>query len=49
LDLSAADLRAAAAGTQEAKAARRMLAIGLVLQGWSDRESLAGLFDRPRR
>jgi hypothetical protein len=35
LDLSAADLRDAAARTREAKAARRMLAIGLVLEGWS--------------
>ena len=40
LDLSAADLRDAAARTREAKAARRMLAIGLVLEGWS-RESAA--------
>ena len=40
LDLSAADLRDAAAGTRDAKAARRMLAIGLVLEGWS-RESAA--------
>jgi len=34
-DLSAADLREAAARTRDAKAARRMLAIGLVLEGWS--------------
>ena len=40
LDLSAAALRDAAAGTRDAKAARRMLAIGLVLEGWS-RESAA--------
>ena len=39
-DLSAADLREAAARTQDAKAARRMLAIALVLEGWS-RESAA--------
>jgi transposase len=32
---SATDLREAAAGTQEADAARRMLAIALVLDGWS--------------
>ena len=32
LDLSAADLREAAARTEDAKAARRMLAIGLVLE-----------------
>jgi transposase len=35
LDLSAADLRNAAAQTQDAKAARRMLAIALVLEGCS--------------
>lgn len=35
LELSAADLRDAAAGTADAKAARRMLAIALVLEGWS--------------
>ena len=35
LDISASDLREAAAGTQDAKAARRMLAIALVLDGWS--------------
>jgi len=34
LDL-AADLREAAARTEDAKAARRMLAIGLVLEDWS--------------
>src|SRR4026207_1068111 len=33
LDVSAADLREAAARTQDAKAARRMLAIALVLGG----------------
>jgi hypothetical protein len=32
LDLSTADLRATAARTQDAKAARRMLAIALVLE-----------------
>ena len=41
LDLSAADLREAAARTRDAKAARRMLAIGLVLECWS-REAAAG-------
>ena len=40
LDVSAADLREAAAQTQDAKAARRMLAIALVLDGWS-REAAA--------
>jgi transposase len=40
LDLSATELRAAAARTQDAKAARRMLAIALVLEGWS-REAAA--------
>jgi transposase len=35
LELSAADLRQAAARTQEAKVARRMLAIALVLEGGS--------------
>src|SRR5437764_11613626 len=40
LDLSAADLREAAARTQDALASRRMLAIALVLDGWS-REAAA--------
>ena len=40
LNVSAADLREAAARTQDAKAARRMLAIALVLDGWS-REAAA--------
>jgi transposase len=40
LDLSATDLRDAAARTQDAKAARRMLAIALVLEDWS-REAAA--------
>jgi transposase len=40
LDLSAAELRHAAARSQDAKAARRMLAIALVLEGWS-REAAA--------
>ena len=35
LAMSAAELRSLAAQTQDAKAARRMLAIGLVLEGWS--------------
>jgi transposase len=40
LDVSAAELREAAARTQDAKASRRMLAIALVLDGWS-REAAA--------
>ena len=40
LDLTEADLRAAAALTQDARASRRMLAIALLLEGWS-RESAA--------
>ena len=40
LDMSAPDLREAAARTQDAKAARRMLAIALVQEGWS-REAAA--------
>ncbi len=40
LDMSAAELRSAAAQTQDAKAARRMLAIAMVLEGWS-REAAA--------
>ena len=43
LDLSAADLREAAARTQDAKASRRMLAIALVLDGWSPGGRLAWL------
>src|SRR5689334_23524663 len=39
LELSAADLRQAAARTQEAKVARRMLAIALVLEGCSRTEA----------
>jgi transposase len=38
-DLSAADLRSAAARTQDAKVARRMLAIALVLEGYSRAEA----------
>jgi DNA polymerase III alpha subunit len=34
LDMSTADLRERAARTQDAKAARRMLAIALVLEGY---------------
>ena len=41
LDLSAADLRARAARTADAKAARRMLAIALVLEGWSRQDAAA--------
>jgi len=39
-DLSASELREAAARTRDAKAARRMLAIAAVLEGWS-REATA--------
>jgi transposase len=39
LDLSAADLRETAARTADAKAARRMLAIALVLDGWSRQDA----------
>ena len=40
LDLTEADLRALAARTQDARSSRRMLAIALLLEGWS-RESAA--------
>ena len=40
LELSASELREASVRTKEAKAARRMLAIGLVLDDWS-REAAA--------
>src|SRR5690242_14902410 len=40
-ELSASDLRTAAARTEDADAARRMLAIALVLEGWS-RQDAAG-------
>ena len=40
LGLSSADLREAAARTPDAKAARRILAIALLLEGWS-REAAA--------
>jgi transposase len=39
VDLSATDLRGAAARAEDAKAARRMLAIALVLEGWSRQEA----------
>jgi transposase len=39
LDLSAADLRKTAAHTADAKAARRMLAIALALDGWSRQDA----------
>jgi transposase len=39
LDLSAADLRETAAHTADAKAARRMLAIALALDGWSRQDA----------
>ncbi len=39
-DMSAGDLRAASAQTKDAKAARRMLAVALVLEG-SDRKAAA--------
>ncbi len=38
-ELSASDLRAAAAGSADADAARRMLAIALVTEGWSRRDA----------
>jgi transposase len=41
LDLSAAELRETAARTEDAKAARRMLAIALVLEGWSRQDAAA--------
>ena len=41
LDLSPADLRQAAAHTGDAKAARRMLAIALVLEDWSRQDAAA--------
>lgn len=41
LDLSAADLRAIAARAEEARAARRRLAIALVLDGWSRQDAAA--------
>ena len=40
LNISASELREAAAGTHDARAARRMLAIAMVLDGWS-REAAA--------
>ena len=48
LDLSAADLRDAARRTRDAKAARRMIAIALVLEGWSRGPAAggAGAMDR---
>jgi len=47
LELSAADLRDAARRTRDAKAARRMIAIALVLEGWSrDAAAEAGAMDR---
>jgi transposase len=39
LDSSAADLRERAARIEDAKAARRMLAIALVLEGWSRQDA----------
>lgn len=41
LDLSAADLRARAARTEDAKAARRLLAIALALERWSRQDAAA--------
>jgi transposase len=41
LDLSAADLRSRAARTDEAQVARRMLALALVLEGWSRQDAAA--------
>src|SRR5204863_3675048 len=46
LDLSAADLREAAARTQDAKASRLMLAIALVLDGWSREAAEACAMER---
>ena len=47
LELSAADLRDAARRTRDAKAARRMIAIALVLEGWSrEAAAEAGAMDR---
>jgi transposase len=46
-DLSTTDLREAAARTQDANAARRMLTIALVLEGWSRQAAAqAGAMDR---
>ena len=41
LDLSAADLRDHAAGARDSKVARRLLAIALVLEGWSRQDAAA--------
>ena len=49
-DLRAADLREAARQTQDANASRRMLAIALLLEGWSrEAAAEASAMDRPRR
>jgi hypothetical protein len=40
-ELTAADLRREASRTRDAKAARRMLAIALVLEGWPRGEAAA--------
>jgi putative transposase len=47
LDLTAADLRKAARQADDANAARRMLAIALLLEGWSrEAEAPASAMDR---
>src|SRR6476646_10364311 len=47
LAMSAAELRSVAAQTRDAKAARRMMAIALVLEGWSrEAAAEAGAMDR---
>ena len=48
MDVAAAELREAGARTQDAKAARRMFAIALVLDGWS-REAAAEPCARDRQ
>ena len=47
LDMSATELRETATRTQDAKAARRMLAIALVLEGWSRDAAGGSLRDGP--
>ena len=47
-DLSAAELRMAAAATRDARVARRLLALALVLEG-SDREAAARLCGMDRQ
>jgi len=47
LDASASELREAAPGTDDARAARRMLAIAMVLDGWSRETVIWGHFCTP--